>query len=167
MDLSTLIAAKDGAKAIYEGIKTVVDLKEDAAVNERIQPLLAIATDVQLNILETLTVTEAAKRRVADLEAEVIALKEWGSEKSRYALYELGPGALVYHLKPELQGTDPVHYICPQCYQNNIKSILQAGLPKDLNRTLECHRCNLSVLYRPPGDESDEYIAIPGKGGAW
>jgi len=60
-------------------------------------------------------------------EAEQLALELQAklAERSRYELYELAPGKLVYAPKPDANDAQPAHYLCQNCYDKGIKSVLR------------------------------------------
>lgn len=60
-------------------------------------------------------------------------VKAWDAEKQRYHLTEVGLGGLAYRLKPEAQGAEPVHSICPSCYQNQKSRFFSLIAQADMN----------------------------------
>jgi rubrerythrin len=82
-----------------------------------------------------------------ELEKELMRLKDWEAEKARYALVELYDGALAYAVKEALRGTEPPHYICPSCYQQGKKSILQGTTWHLGEHSLACPVCQLKVTH--------------------
>src|SRR4051794_8174501 len=64
--------------------------------------------------------------RIRTLEAEVASLKAWDAAKEPYELKPLGSGAIAYMLKPEARGTEPPHWLCPNCYTQGKKSFFQS-----------------------------------------
>lgn len=76
----------------------------------------------------------------ADLEAEILKLHDWAHEKQRYQLHQTPAGSFVYRLKPGMEGGEPPHDLCANCYQQGIKSILQA-CEDGWYKALKCHRC--------------------------
>ncbi|MCL4759748.1 MAG: hypothetical protein KJZ96_15545 [Rhodocyclaceae bacterium] len=146
MDFSSLVAAKEGVGAICNGVKALLDAKEFAAVHEKLLPLLGAAVDANGKLLDVQTVADAAHRRIRELEAEVAALKDWEEDKRRYRLHEVVPGTFVYRVDPAVHGAEPVHELCPNCYQKRVKSILQRGGVEQQHRTLRCPECGSTFL---------------------
>lgn len=77
------------------------------------------------------------ERRVADFEA-------WETEKKRYELVELFGRSLAYVVKESMRGAEPLHYLCPTCYQKRQKSLMQ-GITAIGMRSLKCHACELII----------------------
>ena len=66
--------------------------------------------------------------------------KRWESEKQRYRLQQVDPGVVVYIVREEAATQDePVHYLCPACYEKCKKSILQAT--PELRKRRRVHQC--------------------------
>ena len=64
--------------------------------------------------------------QINTLKAEVATFETWDADKQCYELKPLGhQGVIAYAVKPEHEGTEPSHWICPDCYQRRKKSILQ------------------------------------------
>lgn len=146
MDLSAVMGAYEGLKAIYGGVKGLADIKEEFAVKAKAAELLDLVTSAQGKIFEIQASYTTALSRIDELEAEIVKTKNWAHEKARYKLHELMPGTLVYRIKPECQGLDPGHDICPNCYEQGIKSILQASGTYEGFRRVECPFCKAKYL---------------------
>ncbi|EMB5660448.1 hypothetical protein [Pseudomonas aeruginosa] len=78
------------------------------------------------------------------LEADLVQFKDWTHEKQRYQLHQFPAGALAYRIKPEMQGSEPAHEICADCYQKGIKTILQP-CTDGWYKALKCHPCKSVV----------------------
>jgi hypothetical protein len=102
------------------------------------------AAELQGVLLEALEKAIAAREaqaeqleRVRALEAEMADLKAWGSEKENYELKKIGGGAVAYMLKPSARGSEPPHWLCPNCYTNGKKGFFQITQP-ELFRCMAC-----------------------------
>jgi hypothetical protein len=51
-------------------------------------------------------------------------LEAWEAEKKRYVLTDFGGGTFAYALKNEAANGEPMHRLCPNCYNQGHKSIL-------------------------------------------
>lgn len=72
--------------------------------------------------------TEAKLRsRIQELEQQNTRSETWSKEISRYTLVDLGGNkGMAYALREEFQGYDPIHYLCTNCSEDGVKSILQS-----------------------------------------
>jgi len=76
--------------------------------------------------------------RIAQLDA-------WERERQRYELKEFPAGTLAYSLKADDQAGEPRHHICPACYQEGRKSILQATARHSGGEIVVCPRCETKL----------------------
>ena len=127
--LSALKSAFDIAK----GLKDIDDAtRRNSAVIE-LQETILSAQAAQSELVES----------VRALKAEVASFETWDAEKERYELQPLGSQAIfAYSLKAGMGATEPPHSICPDCYQQRRKSILQQAtrFPGRCDVRL-CQRC--------------------------
>jgi len=96
--------------------------------------MLAVQADYQ-NISE---VNQSLKRQIETRE-------QWSSQAARYQLHETEPGIFVYLLKKECQADEPLHTICPNCFQKQQKSILIRS-SKDTSG-YKCNNCSFHVYH--------------------
>lgn len=82
-----------------------------------------------------------ALQHCAALESEVVELRHFEMERERYVLHQWSSGALTYRVKPEAQGEEPVHHLCPACYAQAVKSLLQPAGFESHHRALRCCKC--------------------------
>lgn len=87
-----------------------------------------------------------------ELEAELVRLREWASEKERYQLHKTESGGFLYRIKPEMQNAEPPHDICATCYQEGKKAILQPTTVFAGHFRVICHMCDSPVFVKrvPP-----------------
>lgn len=127
MDLPQLVTlAQTGSAAIANAMSSAEKLK---GMIERGKPPPAETHAVALNLFkQLLEATEAQmllKQKLAALQQELDARDEFAQEAARYRLEDTGAGAAVYALKPDDQSDEPMHCICPRCYAQRQKAILQ------------------------------------------
>jgi len=116
------------AAEIFAGIgafKQMLDmaraLKDVSDQNVR----MSTAIDLQQKILEAQDQQAGLARRVAELEATVAAYEKWDTEAQRYQLKDYGGSTYAYELKPDAANGEPIHRLCPNCFGQRRKSILQ------------------------------------------
>src|SRR5258708_6881321 len=130
------LAGLGAFKTMYDlakGLKEISDATiRNGAVIELQEKILS-ARDAQSALLE----------KVSTLETEMARLKAWDADKQRYELKAHGEReALAYALKPSMENGEPPHSLCPDCYQQTIKSIAQPLVRSHgHSHLLICHRC--------------------------
>lgn len=151
-------AALKGASDITQGL---LSLKTDAAVSAKALELNRIIFEVQQQLIATQTDYAAVVSRERDLKAQIAQLENWAHEKERYQLHELVPGTFVYRVKPAMKGSEPMHDLCPRCYEDGVKSILQQAADQGWHRALVCPKCEAVFL----GERIQAFAEIvPGPG---
>ena len=130
-------------------VKTIAGLRDSAKLLENTVELNQKILSVQTALADAQAEQTTLIQTVHELEEEITRLKAWNTEKQRYKLVEVGAGAFAYVVKPEAQGSEPEHLLCPTCYEKGKKLILQAlsmaeqrGVRGDV-RT--CPACKTSV----------------------
>ncbi len=112
-------------KTLYELSKTLKEAKDEF---EKEQALLDLHRKISSLQQEMISLKE---EHIALLDFKCEAIKEGfqltkdESWKDNYSLHETTSGVMVYISKPQPDPPTPVHHICPNCYENGIKSILQ------------------------------------------
>ncbi|CUZ07150.1 Uncharacterised protein [Serratia marcescens] len=146
MDLTSFMSLYESVKAVKDVVKAASDLKTDVAINEKATEIYSYLNDVQEKLMALQVEHMSMSRLKDDLERQVIELTQWNEDKSRYALTKLSSGAFVYQLKTADKGDEPVHQLCANCYQQQIKSILQFHGYHKFHSILHCPRCSSEYL---------------------
>lgn len=146
MDIGSLNAAINSAKLIAQIVQGLNSLSKDAAVSSEVVKLNSAIFHVQSELFAAQAREASLSDRIKKLEADIVQFEEWEEEKKRYQLSELAPGTFVYRIKPECQGSDPTHCICPQCYQQKRKSILQSAGVKQAFPVHVCSACKAEFV---------------------
>ncbi len=134
------------ATQLIDAVKGIREL----GVGNRVSAL-SLDLESKLITAQRLTFTLQAEHatalcRTTELEEEIKKLRNWAEEKTNYELKEIFPGTHVYSLKPNIQGHGSQHHICPNCYENAVKTILQSSGYTKVHKTLVCHTCNATFL---------------------
>ena len=137
--LSSLKTAGDILKA-FNGVKT------DIATQKIQLDLQRAMGDAQAGLLAAQDAQAALTGKISKLEDEIARLKNWDADKQRYELKRYYPGSLTYTVKPGMDGGEPTHHLCANCYQGSKKSILQATTEIQMRYRIHvCHSCNGKV----------------------
>ena len=146
-DFTAITQALGALKAVKDIGEATIGLANAAAFRERQIEFQGKIIEAQDGIFAMQQERTALIEKISELEKEITNLKAWDTEKNRYKLVEVGPGAFARVIKPEAQGSEPEHLICTSCYENWKKSILQAD--PDLARTFGdirvCPACGCKV----------------------
>ncbi|HCU0880135.1 TPA: hypothetical protein OUG05_003468 [Morganella morganii] len=140
-------------KSAFGTVKEIQEIQEmnvDYATKEKTYELLDKmyeAKNQQMGLQDLLLV---AKNRIIELEDIINQRTNRGEEKPNYELFHPMTTTTVYRFKVTSDSNQLPHYICSECYESHMKSILQH---KDLNlafATMICHRC--ASEYKFPAD---------------
>ncbi len=157
--LTSLKAAKD----IVQGLNVA---KTEAAINGVKIELQGLILEAQQGLFAAQEAQSSDARRIADLEQEIVRLKDWSSERQRYQLTQIDIASFAYMHKPGMEDGEPPHWLCTQCFDQGHRSILQpfetGGNQRGGAQTKHrCNRCNLtvSVFYRRRPERPYETVA--------
>src|SRR5580704_16072262 len=105
------------------GIKTALDILKGLKKSGASGSILTEIADLQTALIEVQQGIMAANQthttdieRIRQLEEEVMRLNKWDGEKDRYELKAISGVSFVYALKPSDAGSEPAHWLCPNCY---------------------------------------------------
>jgi hypothetical protein len=158
-DISAIASALSSLKAAKDIAEAMVSLRDTAAFQSKLIEFQGKLIDANNAAFAAQDERTALLERIRELEKQVADLKAWETEKQRYQLQEISPGASAHVLKKEAQGTEPIHWLCANCYNNGKKSILQRG-QEDLDGSRripgwDCPTCHAKIFVR--------YDISPGK----
>lgn len=126
------LSAFSGLIGMARGLK---DINDAVVRNEAIYELTSKLLDAQQEYAALLA-------RVGELEKKLTSFENWETEKQRYELKVQGENSvLAYALKEGVQPPEPAHSICPDCYQERKRSILQTET-RYVNGQRTCLTCN-------------------------
>lgn len=146
-DVADFAALFSSLKAITDLAKLLIDARDAGVIRAK-------AIELQREIIATQQAAIAVQaehflslKRVGELEKKVADLKTWNTEKEKYQLAKPSPHSDVfaYVLKDDSGTSEPRHYICPKCYEDQIKSILQKEIHISRAHVLACARCRTDI----------------------
>jgi hypothetical protein len=129
IDLATLLGfATSGATAIASAANAVSSVREAVAKDSTASPELK--ADLS-NLLDQII---AAKQMniflIAEIEKtrnELVQEDRFEKLISSYRMVKTKTGSIVYQLDSEVDAQSPVHYICTNCVEQKLRSILQGN----------------------------------------
>jgi hypothetical protein len=127
-------------KSLFD-IAKVVKEANDATVRDR------AIVDLLDKIITAREAQSSALDRIRELEEEIARFETWGAEKDRYELKKIGEtGVTVRSLKDGVEPPETPHYICADCYEDRIRSYLQAETRNPgRSQVLTCNRCGADL----------------------
>jgi hypothetical protein len=132
--------------AVNEAVKTaagILHLVKDADTKQKVIDLQSAILDLQHRILQAQAEQDELARAKGELERKLLEYERWHADAARYELRDLADGIFVYSLKADQRGNEPTHYLCPHCFGERKKSILQR--PGAGYTNYVCHACKLDI----------------------
>ena len=149
-DISAFASAFSSLKAAKDIAEAMVSLRDAQAFQSKLIEFQSKLIDANSAALAAQDERVALLERVDALEKEVARLKLWETEKGRYELKEIESGAVAYVPKESMRGTEPMHWVCAQCYQNNKKGFLQSHHGDVSFTYYKCQECGGEIRIRKP-----------------
>ena len=125
IDIGSAAALVSSLKAAAEITKAMIGLRDASMIQDKVIELNGVILSAQSSALEANAAQFTLLDRVRELEEEIARMKAWETEKQHYKLEAVDRGAFAYVPKPEMQGTEPPHWLCTNCYDKGHKSFLQ------------------------------------------
>lgn len=155
--LSSLLAARDIAQGLNSLDKTV----DIGHVRLELIGKLIEAQDALLSAKQNASTLEG---RIAELEGEIMRMKDWSAEREKYQITQIDAGAFAYMAIPGMEGSEPAHWLCAQCFDAGQKSILQSNGTEPsgrggLNTRYRCNRCEMNISVFSGRRPETRYVA--------
>jgi len=145
-DMGALAAALTSLKAAKDIAEAMVSLRDAAAFQEKRLEFQSKILDAQDAAFRANDERAALVEEVRALKAKITEMEAWEAEKERYELKPFGQrGTFAYALKPQAQAGEPPHWICPTCYEQRKKSILQFHGHYTVYNAHECPQCKAMI----------------------
>lgn len=152
VDIAAIAGLTQSINAIRQIAKAMLDIRDAETMQSRAADLYKVAVEALERALDARAAQSDLIEEKRALEAQIAEFEAWDREKERYALAEVGAGALVYAVKEPHRGAEPVHWLCAACYQQRKKSILQitgARGPMGETQVWGCPACKAEIRVRP------------------
>lgn len=140
-----IMAAYQGLKAGFDILQGLNATVKGAAINEVKFTLGQHILNAQAALTAASAAQADAAKCIADLEQEIIRLKDWSAEKQSYELQHIGSGATAYVKKRGMEGGEAAHWLCANCYAGDQKAILQPRQSIDHN-VYRCPKCSAELM---------------------
>jgi hypothetical protein len=156
-DISAIAGLIISLRSAVEITKAMMDIGDSNTLQTKILDLTREIMSAQSYALATQSAQLDLSQSNRCLEDELAKLKAWNLEKYRYELQTVGSGAVAYVLKLSMRGTEPIHWICANCFQIGKKRFLNES-HSDLHFVYyKCQECAGKIRLRkaPQAPESD------------
>ena len=112
--------ALNSAVGAVDRLKTLFKSSEPPPVDE----VRSTITSLNEQVMDARDLNIDLRELIGDLRDEMIELKRNQEKFAGYELWQTPNERLVYRSG---QGIEPVHYLCPNCHDAGIKSVLQGN----------------------------------------
>lgn len=162
MDMTAIQAMMGSLKAATDISKAIFDLQTTAEVQGKVIAMQSALLAAQSSALEATNAQFLLQEKVRDLESQIKGFQDWGEEKKRYSLVSPWQGpAQAYALKKEQADGEEPHLLCPNCFHNRKRVILNPISTKEAYINMVCPACksNCDTGYRRVGNAkyAEEY----------
>jgi len=142
--IAEIAAIGTGIANAAKALKTILETVRDAKTREIIRGIQDQLIDLQAQLLAIQAQYQALAEAKREIEEKLVAYENWDAEAARYELKELVAGIFVYALKADQAAGNPIHWLCPNCFHERKKSILQRPGVDYLNYA--CPRCKFNIV---------------------
>jgi hypothetical protein len=147
-DISALADLIASLRSAVEIMKAMLDARDADRMRTKISELTREIMSAQSYALGAQSSQLELLQSMRGLEDELAKLKAWNLERYRYELQSVGPGAIACVLKQSMRGTEPVHWICADCFQSGKKRFLNES-HFDLHFVYyKCNECTGKIRIR-------------------
>jgi hypothetical protein len=145
MAIAEITGLISSAKAAYDIAKGIDSLSEEVAVKEKAAELLRIIiaqTDDIMSLQEKYEKLSDSKKTI---EEKLANLENWKEIASQYQLEQVSPGVFAYVPIRNSNVSDPMHWLCPRCFEDRKKSILQLAKERFVPFKYICLECQNAI----------------------
>jgi len=141
IDISAALSAVTAATKVVSGI---LKAEKNVEVKKAISGILDSLLDAQSKLLSAQSEYQELAEAKRQLEQKIMQYEKWDTDAARYKLQEIATGMFVYALQPDHAAGEPIHWLCPNCFNQRHKSVLIK--PKVDNTNYRCHHCKFEVI---------------------
>lgn len=145
MDISMVSSILSSTKAATDIAKGIISLDKGVAVNEKAYELINVILELQQQVMTAQVDYQTLLSAHDEWKKKAEKKIEWAETACNYRLHAFTPGVFVYAPKEEIELNELPHYLCPKCYGEEKKSILQIKSINVNGTHYECLFCNSSI----------------------
>ncbi len=155
--MGSIQAAIGSLKAAGDIAKGFMQLKTTAEIQSKVIELQSVILAAQSSALAAQSDQFSLLDEIRQIKTKMAEIEGWENETKRYKLTDYGGGTFAYLLKEGMEHGESPHSLCPNCFQNRKKSVLQTlGNPKDgdSRKLMLCPSCDkrFPLGKVPPGN---------------
>jgi hypothetical protein len=157
--MSNLTAMTGILPAVNAAVKTasgILGLVKDVETKQKVIELQSAIFDLHDRVRSAQAEQDELLKAKSELERKLAEYERWDAEAARYELRALADGVFVYALKAEHKGKEPEHFLCPHCFAERKRSILNH--PRADYSNYVCHACKFDVN---PVKSSYGFASVP------
>lgn len=137
-EISSLISFVKTACDIAKGLST---FKSDVDRNESISKILEILLSIQTQVLSVNAIAQKLQEEKYEITQKLMKFEKWSETETQYELKEIASGVFVYACKKINPPSEPMHWLCTNCWKDRMKSIIQ----KTLSDSYTCPKCKTEL----------------------
>lgn len=150
-EISSLITT---SKAAYDIAKGIISLKSDIDKNESISKILEVLLSVQTQALSVNAIAQKLQEEKYELAKKVMEFENWSKTELQYELKEITSGVFVYVYKKIKNSSEPIHWLCTNCYKDKRKSIIRLASGGSGSKKYHCPHCKDEFYIRHSSSSS-------------
>lgn len=139
-EIGTAIATLKGMSDLTS---LILKSKVDSAVTEKAIGLQTSIISLQSTLMTIQNENQELLHEKNELTQKLSEIEKWNAEAEGYKLTEITSGVFVYVANS--QGDDPVHWLCPNCYGDRRKSMLQSEGTGIEGTDYSCPKCKMII----------------------
>ncbi len=138
--MTNIKAAMDIANVLKSSYDTHTITKAQSEILDRLLAVHANAAILYEKYSAVCNENEGLTKKLMEFE-------QWKETESEYELKEIVRGTRVYSLKKNQQSTELSHWLCPNCWNDRKKYILQAEFDNGEEAKYYCPKCRFSFHF--------------------
>lgn len=162
MGPAELTVVLSSLKSAGDLLKSIRETKDANLVMGKVFDLSREILDAQQGAIAAQASQAQLLDDVRQLKARLADFENWSNEEKRYALTDFGGNTFAYLLRPEMSNGEPMHRLCPVCFQRKNKSILQFRSTICNQDHFDCPGCKTEFSFGIEQEMSSVGVRVPG-----
>jgi hypothetical protein len=147
VDVTVIGGIVSGLNGTLNLAKAFSDLRDLTQVQQKTIELQRSILDVQQAAMSAQQSQNELLEEIKNLKEQIKASDDWNAEASRYELKDYGDQTFAFELRVDQAQGQPIHKLCPKCFNLNKKSILQfSHTASTSQQSYQCNECQNNYL---------------------